>query len=130
MITSKFLTANAHRSVASSATSAAASLPSNAQQNKSRPPSGIPANNKYKNVLLLCKTSRLTRYEKKGLNMTPYIEKVYKHTLTDTHKQHHGVIELFADQARKMGKNVTIRFDEDLSQKDINNHDIVVSLGK
>ena len=129
MITNKFTAATAQRSVASasSATSSAASKP---QLNWGRPPSGVPANNKYKNVLLLCKTSRLTRYEKKGLVMKPYIEKVYKHTLTDTHKQHHGVIDLFAEQARKMGKNVTIRFDEELSQKDINNHDIVVSLGK
>ena len=62
--------------------------------------------------------------------MKPYIEKTYKHTLSDTHRQHHGVIDVFAEQAKKMGKEIKIKYDENVVQDDIKDVDLVIALGK
>ena len=33
---------------------------------------------RYKKLLLVCKDSKLTRFRKKGIDMSPYVEKHYK----------------------------------------------------
>ena len=41
---------------------------------------GLPAQ-KYRKLLLVCKESRLTRWQKKGILMSPYVEKHYKKSM-------------------------------------------------
>ena len=43
----------------------------------SAPAKGQPAM-RYKKLLLVCKESRQTRWEKKGILMSPFVEKHYK----------------------------------------------------
>ena len=43
----------------------------------SAPAKGLPAL-RYKKMLLVCKESRLTRWEKKGILMSPFVKKHYK----------------------------------------------------
>ena len=53
---------------------------SNKVSNSVFPPSaakGLPSQ-RYKKLLLVCKESRLTRWEKKGILMNPFVEKNYK----------------------------------------------------
>ena len=38
----------------------------------------MPGSNKYKDLLIVCKTSRLDRFKKKGFLSKPYIERVYR----------------------------------------------------
>ena len=46
--------------------------------NKFAPPTkGLPAQ-RFKKLLLVCKQSRLTRWEQKGILMSPFVEKNYK----------------------------------------------------
>ena len=44
---------------------------------RSAPAKGLPAM-RYKKLLLVCKESRQTRWEKKGIMMSPFVEKHYK----------------------------------------------------
>ena len=44
--------------------------------------------------------------------------------------QHHSVIDNFAGLAEKMGKKVTIKTEESVKQHDINDIDLVVSMGE
>ena len=94
------------------------------------PPSSIPANQRWKNLLVVVMTSKLSRYEKKGITMQPYVEKMYKHELSDTHRQHHGVVDVFCEMARKMGKNVKVRYDDEMTEMEAKDVDLVVTLGK
>ena len=61
--------------------------------------------------------------------MKPYIEKMYKHNLSDTHRIHHGVVDVFTEMATKMGKNVKVIYDEEVQQNDIKDVDLVITLG-
>jgi hypothetical protein len=54
-----------------------ASLAQVARQSQVVPAKGL-AGQKYKKLLLVCKESKLTRFQKKGVLMTPYVEKHYK----------------------------------------------------
>jgi len=89
----------------------------------------MPGANKYKNLLIVCKTSRLDRFQKKGFLDKPYIQRVYKAQLQETHNQHHGVIDEFVATATRMGKKVTIRSDDELRPTDILGTDLVISMG-
>ena len=47
--------------------------------------------------------------------MTPYVDKLYKHSLTATHNTHHGVIDCFVDLAKRMGKTVQVVPEDELT---------------
>ena len=61
--------------------------------------------------------------------MSPYVEKHYKSAMQEQHKEHHAVIDTFTDIAKKMGKEVVIRGEEDATLEDMRDVDCVVSLG-
>ena len=46
----------------------------------SAPAKGLPAM-RFKKLLLVCKESRLTRWEKKGVMMSPFVEKNFKNEM-------------------------------------------------
>lgn len=61
--------------------------------------------------------------------MTPFVEQNYKKSMEQQHAEHHGVIDTFAEMAKKMGKEVIIKPDKEATQEDAANVDLVVSLG-
>ena len=68
--------------------------------------------------------------------MTPYVDKVYKHSLSQSHIAHHGVINCFVDLAKRMGKRVKVVPEDELKLENeeerlklMDGVDLVVSMG-
>lgn len=59
---------------------------------------------KFKRILFVSKTSRLTRYKNSGQLMNPYVEKVYSAKMEKSHNTHHSVVNSFCDIARSMDR--------------------------
>ena len=88
----------------------------------------------FKKLLVVHKISRLSRFQRQGVLMTPYVEKYYKQSLENTHNDHHGVINTFVDYAKRMGKEVTVIAEDDILETATANElcpdvDMVVSMG-
>ena len=87
----------------------------------------------YKKIVVVHKTSRLTRFQRQGFLERPYIEQNYVAKLKETHDHHHAVIDTFVDSAKRMGKEVSVVSEDDLHLEDeqrlMENTDLVFSMG-
>jgi hypothetical protein len=70
---------------------------------------------KFKRILFVSKTTRLTRYHLSGQLMNPYVEKVYKSKMEESHKTHNSVVTSFTDVAAQMSKRVLCKLDTEIT---------------
>ena len=92
------------------------------------------SSSQFKKLLIVHKISRLTRFQRQGVLLQPYVEKYYKQALENAHTTHHSVISTFVEQAKKMGKKVVVVPEDELDHnavlKDVcPETDMVVSMG-